>query len=233
MGDYIKVSLIVFLFGFVSLVSTDLVYGINMTPYEKMLEKIDSLSLVLNDRFKEDIENNWGVISHVQQYKTKSVIDSIDRLEGLYHQKKYSEITDALKHLRVSLKHTDTIKQILTYQNEIRQLEQSVIILDSSNKVKNMLKHNEVLDSKIYLYDIWDPIQKKIQNSKTVDDILLLKTEIGYMQKIIEYNSRIYENVHSPVFTIIDPNVKLVWGDFKEEMQQNKHQLFVTCYQNR
>lgn len=214
--------IILFLLGFVALISDNTVHAVDASPYEKMLEKIDSLSLILKDKFKADIVGNWNATSQSQQYVVMDVLNSLDRLEEIYQQKKYPEIVYSLRELRISIKNTETMKQITTHQNEIEKIEQSIDVLNYSNKIRHMMKYNEILDSKIYLHNIWEPIQEKIQESNTVEDVLSFQTDIEKMEKVIKYNSRIHENTHSPVFTIIDPHVKSIWTNFKEEMSQAK-----------
>ncbi len=216
------IIIIVFLIGFVTLISTEIVYATDTSQHEKILEKIDSLNLILNDKFKVDIEYNWNATSQSQQYAIKNTINSIERLEEIYQQKNYPEITHSLRDFRDSLKQVETMNQITTYKNDIKVLEQSIDILISSNKIRQMLKYNEILDSKIYLHRIWEPLQEKIKESKTVVDVFSFQTDIEKMGKIIKYNSRIHENTHSLIFTIIDPYVKSVWDDFKREMSQSQ-----------
>lgn len=214
--------IIIFLIGFVTLIPVNVVYATDASQYVAMLEQIDSLSLILKDKFKADVEGNWNATSQLQQYTVKNILNSIDGLEEIYQQKNYPEIIDSLRDLRASLRQVETMKQITTYQNEIKYLEQSIDILISSNKIKQMLRYNEILDSKIYLHYIWEPIHAKIKESKTVDDVLSFQTDVENMGKIIKYNSRINENTHSPVFIIIDPHVKSVWDNFKKEMSQSQ-----------
>ena len=223
MRDAKSTTIILFLLGFVTLLSVNTVYATDTSQYEKMLEKIDSLSLILKNKFKADIVGNWNATSQSQQYVVMDVLNSLDRLEEIYQQKKYSEIAYSLRDLRIDIKNTETMKQIITHQNKIEKIEQSIDVLNYSNKIKQMMKYNEILDSKIYLHNIWEPIHEKIQESNTVDDVLSFQTDIEKMEKVIKYNSRIHENTHSLVFTIIDPHVKSIWTNFKEEMSQTKY----------
>ena len=210
------------LFLTVSVALTSTVYATERSDshYEKILKRIDFLNMDLKEKLKTNIHNNWNATTQSQQNDVLNILDSLDLLNVIYQQKKYMQISDPLAELATSLRQAEKISDITKHREDIRDLEHAVEVLNHSDQVRQTLKYNTLLDSKVYLHDIWEPVQKKLHKAKTIDDIMSFQTDINTMEKIIKRNSNIYENTHSPVFTLVDPNVKLTWNSFKTEMSQ-------------
>ena len=84
MGHAKFVIIIVFLIGFVTLLSTETVHATDASQHKKMLEKVDSLSLILNDKFRTDMKTNWNATSQSQQYTITNIVKSLEKFEEIY-----------------------------------------------------------------------------------------------------------------------------------------------------
>ena len=211
----------IFLLGVVTVIlasTASTAHAADADPYNIILKKIDALSLGMTDSLQADMRDNWDAV-YSKRYSVTSTMNSIDRLGEIYQQRQYPQITDSIRSLGASIRNANTVDQIMGYRDDIAKLEESVEVLDNSNDVERMLLlHEDVSDLKTYLHGIWTPIHANINDSRTADDVLSFQTDVENMEQTIRYTLSIYENTHSPVFTIIDPHIKSVWNSFRYEV---------------
>ena len=217
-GTFTLLALTIFM-----MISTNPVYSEeSQSHYKRIIEKIDSLEKIsLDHHLKKDLDHNWDTISQSQKHEIEDMIDDITLLESVYHQKSYPEIENSFDRFRFSLNQTKTITDLTDHTNQIDEIESAISVLISRNEINHTLKNNPISDSQTYLNDIWEPVQNQLERSTTTDNVLALREDIDKIKVIVQYNSEIHENTHSPVFVMIDPHIKSIWSSFKSEIEKS------------
>ena len=223
-----KYAIIITLLAVAAIAPIDAANATNNEHYEKILKNTNYLNSGLKYEIMTHIANNWNSTSMSQEHTVKNIINSVDHLEKIHKQKTHPQIGKPLQELRYMLLQTKTMSDLIIHQDRIQNMESAINVLDHTKKIAEMLRYNPILDSKQYLHDIWEPIQQKIQHSESIEDIISFQTDNDRMEKIITYNYKIHDNIHSPVFTLIMPEIKSVWSDYKEEMSEVKSIIQMT-----